>query len=223
MFVVTDFRLFLIHSVFLLFSQSLLLSMPANLIVAPIHRAQRVYKHLRPEYWYEKKSEIGVCFYWKRSAVHFVGCQINQTVSCAPCRNYMQFVEIVFFCVVLTSGCIFDEIGFFVSLLFSFIKKKQKKNAEEIANQKGSQRCLWDFVFWLHFTPIKITLNSIWMSWSAVLSWVPINNEKKKIFYFAAFFCMFFFHRVFAHQLYNSHFNQRWIRLRTAASRVILF
>lgn len=54
------------------------------------------------------------------------------------------------------------------------------------------------------------------MSWSTVLSWVPIEKrkEKKKILgeqKNAAFFFS-------GLQLYNSHFNQRWIRLRTAAS-----
>lgn len=68
-------------------------------------------------------------------------------------------------------------------------------------------------MFWLHFTPIKITLNSIWMSWSTVLSRVPINNGKKCciLLYFPGL------------QLYNSHFNQSRIRLRTATALTGLF
>lgn len=134
-------------------------------------------------------------------------------VSCVQCISspcVMQFSEIVF--VPHTSGCIFDEIGFFcrpISLELKSSRMRRKK--KWIENQKGSWKRWWDFlcVFWLHFTPIKITFNSIWMSWSTVLCWVPINNRRKKMLHSSRFSgCK---------QLYNSHFNQGWIRLRTAA------
>lgn len=72
-------------------------------------------------------------------------------------------------------------------------------------NIQSFQQIFFSLFFLVSQIPIKITLNSFWMSWSTILTWVPINNgkkaayhQKKKIFFY-------------------SHFNQRQIRLRRTA------
>lgn len=72
-------------------------------------------------------------------------------------------------------------------------------------NIQSFQQIFFSLFFLVSQIPIKITLNSFWMSWSTILTWVPINNGKKQLII------------IRKKNFFYSHFNQRQIRLRRTA------
>lgn len=85
---------------------------------------------------------------------------------------------------IATFGCIFDEFSPIKSLFHVEKERSGSEIKKTIQLRDFFHRC----VFWLHSTPIKITLNSIRMSWSTVLSWVPTNNRKMLHSFFLSLF-----------------------------------
>lgn len=149
-----------------------------------------------------KKNKICVRFYIEHGELLFLWVSNKSNGQlCIVCNairwNYLR-------CLPYTSGCIFDEIEF--AFLLCIEKKSESEIKKAVRNVCGIFFVYFDYIF----APIKITLNSIWMVWSTVLSWVP-NKQRKKC-------CIFFSLLLTASSCTIPISINAWIRLRTASS-----